>query len=100
MRCVLAGDALPIMSLYPSRSPRLRQALDSVITDLLREVSIEIGRRGLMALKAYRFEPPRAGHGGRALRPGKQTPFWNQLRAELRPQLRRYGQQVNLGRML
>lgn len=88
------------MPSYPSRSPRLRQALECVIADLLLDVSVEIGRQAIVALKAYRFEPLRPGGGGHTLRPGKQTPLWNQLRAQLRPQLRRYGQQVNLGRML
>ena len=98
--CVLAGDALPTMPSYPSRSPRLRQALECVIADLLLDVSAELGRQAIAALKSYRFEPPRPGRGGRTLRPSKQTPLWNQLRAQLRPHLRRYGQQVNLGRML
>lgn len=80
--------------------PRLSQALDEVITDLLLDVSVEMGRHAVLALKAYRFEPRSPGRGGSTLRPGKQTPLWNQLRAQLRPHLRRYGQQVNLGRML
>jgi hypothetical protein len=50
---------------------------------------------------AFRIEPPRrGGRGGRTLRPGRETPFWNALRAHLRPHLRKYGSQVNLGRLL
>ena len=49
--------------------------------------------------RAFRIEPKRARHGS-TLRPGKETPLWNELRAQLRPQLLKYGQQVNLGRML
>ena len=82
---------------YP---PRLPQALDQVITDLLLDVSVELGRQAVLALKAYRLEPPSPGRGGGTLRPGKHTPLWNQLRTQLRPHLRRYGQQVNLARML
>ena len=88
------------MSGISSRTPRPRQALDSVLTDLLLDISVELGRQAIVALKAYRLEPRSSRPGGHALRPGKQTPLWNQLRAQLRPQLRRYGQQVNLGRML
>jgi hypothetical protein len=88
------------MDSYPPRPPRLRQALECVIADLLLDVSVELGRQAVVALKAYRFEPRAPGRGGRTLRPGKNTPLWNQLRAQLRPHLRQYGQQVNLGRML
>ncbi len=88
------------MPSYETCSPRLRQALDRVILDFLLDVSVELGRQAVVALKAYRLEPERTKRGGRTLRPGKQTPLWNQLRAQLRPQLRSYGQQVNLGRML
>ncbi len=49
--------------------------------------------------KAYRLGRRRA-RGGATLRPGKNTPLWNELRVQLRPELRKYGQQVNLGRML
>lgn len=87
------------MPSHRSHSPHLRQALDSVITDLLLDISIELGRQAVLALKAFRIEPRRTGRSC-TVRPGKQTPLWNQLRAQLRPKLRRYGQQVNLGRML
>ncbi len=39
-------------------------------------------------------------HKGAALHPGKDTPLWNALAAEVRPHLRKYGAQVNLGRLL
>lgn len=38
--------------------------------------------------------------GGATLRPGKHTPLWNELRAQLRPHLYKRGQQANLGRLL
>jgi len=34
------------------------------------------------------------------LRPGRHTPLWNELAGEIRPYLRKYGDQVNLGRLL
>lgn len=37
---------------------------------------------------------------GRTLRPGNQTPLWNQLRGVLRPYLRRRGSQAELARLL
>ncbi|HUJ43882.1 MAG TPA: hypothetical protein VLW52_09765 [Opitutaceae bacterium] len=48
--------------------------------------------------KAFRVaHRPRVGA---TLRPGKETPLWNALAAEIRPHLRKYGTQVNLGRLL
>lgn len=38
--------------------------------------------------------------GGRTLRPGPETPLWNELRTQLRPFLIKHGDQVNLGRIL
>ena len=37
---------------------------------------------------------------GRTLRPGKETPLWNALIAEIRPHLRTRGSQARLGRIL
>ncbi len=48
--------------------------------------------------KAFRLA--RRPHIGAALRPGRETPLWNALAAEVRPHLKRYGAQVNLGRLL
>lgn len=51
--------------------------------------------------QAFRIEHRRrTRHGGGTLRPGPETPLWNVLRAQLRPHLRTYGSQVNLGRVL
>jgi hypothetical protein len=44
--------------------------------------------------------PERRPRQGATLRPGKDTPLWNALVAEIRPHLRRHGTQVNLGRLL
>lgn len=49
--------------------------------------------------RAFRVARRRA-RSGVTLRPGKETPLWNELRDQLRPHLSKYGQQVNLGRML
>ena len=37
---------------------------------------------------------------GATLRPGQHTPLWNELRRQLQPHLRKYGQQVKLGRLV
>jgi hypothetical protein len=46
------------------------------------------------------FRVDRRPRQGATLRPGKDTPLWNALVAEVRPHLRRHGTQVNLGRLL
>jgi hypothetical protein len=48
--------------------------------------------------QAYRIA--RSPRKGGTLRPGKDTPLWNELRAQLRPQLRKRGAQAYLGRLL
>ena len=50
--------------------------------------------------KAFRVEKQRRGSRGKTLRPGRKTPMWNELRRQLRPFLKEYGRQVNLGRLL
>ena len=50
--------------------------------------------------KAFRVEKQRRGSRGKTLRPGQNTPMWNELRRQLRPFLKEYGRQVNLGRLL
>ncbi|MFA5058031.1 MAG: hypothetical protein WC485_07950 [Opitutaceae bacterium] len=37
---------------------------------------------------------------GATVQPGRETPLWNALAAEIRPHLSRYGAQANLGRVL
>lgn len=54
---------------------------------------------GQLAHKAYRIDRPSSKRGG-TLRPGRHTPLWNELRSQMRPYLTRYGDQVNLGRLL
>jgi len=51
--------------------------------------------------QAFRVEAKRrTRQGGGTLRPGKETPLWNVLRAQLRPHLKKYGDQAKLGRLL
>ncbi|MEO6992791.1 MAG: hypothetical protein ABI273_04105 [Lacunisphaera sp.] len=50
--------------------------------------------------KSFRIEKERRGRGGNTLRPGSTTPLWNELRRQLRPHLKKYGYQANLGRLL
>jgi hypothetical protein len=65
---------------------------------LLRRMAAEMARR---SAKEFRIEQRRRSRrGGATLRPGKETPLWNELRKQLQPHLRVYGQQVNLGRLL
>lgn len=46
------------------------------------------------------FRLARRPRVGATLRPGRDTPLWNALVAEIRPHLKKYGAQVNLGRLL
>ena len=78
----------------PSRLPRERRpAVD--LAEILAGTaitSVEDRRRALRAARRPRT--------GATLRPGKETPLWNALVAEVRPLLRRYGTQASLGRLL
>ena len=47
------------------------------------------------------FQISRRGSGvGRTLRPGRNTPLWNALAAEIRPHLKKHGTQAQLARLL
>lgn len=63
------------------------------------EAALEMAKQ---SPKAFRIEPKRRPRraGGGTLRPGKETPLWNVLRGQLRPHLKQYGNQANLGRLL
>lgn len=75
--------------------------IDYTIPDAVSTLLEDYARTMAQALRrAYRIERRRRGRPGRTLRPGKDTPLWNELRRQLRPHLRRYGTQVNLGRLL
>lgn len=62
--------------------------------EILASAAVEIAKQ---SEKAFRLEKRR---GGRTLRPGKDTPLWNALVAELQPQLKKHGAQAQLARLL
>ena len=69
--------------------------LPAKLGELILMAAVEMARQ---SRKAFQIEG-RPGRGG-TLRPGKETPLWNELRAQLRPYLVKYGHQANLGRLL
>ena len=79
---------------YPEMNLSLRLPVD--LAAAIFEAAVEMAKQ---SHKAYRIAR-RPGPVGATLRPGKNTPLWNELRAQLRPHLHKRGQQVNLGRML
>lgn len=73
--------------------------LVSPLGRLLVDVSVAMASHSAQAFRiAMRPRSPRRGGG--TLRPGGETPLWNELRRELKPHLRKYGTQANLGRLL
>jgi hypothetical protein len=72
-----------------------RLELPAKLGELILMAAVEMAKQ---SHKAFRIE--RRPGSGRTLRPGKETPLWNELRAQLRPHLLKYGHQANLGRML
>jgi len=82
----------------PYRRLDPRFILPEALFYLIVAASVEMAKQ---APKTFRLEQRRrSGRGGATLRPGKATPLWNELRAQVRPHLKVYGQQVNLGRLL
>ena len=76
--------------------PRLRFVSDFSL--LLFEAAFEMQRQ---LNKAFRIGHRKIGERrGRRMRPGHETPLWNELRAQLRPYLRNYGEQAKLGRII
>jgi hypothetical protein len=72
--------------------------LPAEITLAILTSAIELSK---YSTKMFRLELRRRGRrAGRTLRPGNETPLWNTLREQVRPYLRNYGQQANLGRVL
>jgi hypothetical protein len=66
------------------------------LTEAILELAVEMAKHGRQAFRIERRRNP----NGVTLRPGKDTPLWNELRAQLRPHLRRRGRQAHLGRLL
>ncbi len=58
-----------------------------------------VGRAAALRLKEARRPAPRRGVG-RTLRPGVNTPLWNELVKQAVPQLTKYGSKVQLARLL
>lgn len=72
--------------------------LPVALADVIIAASVAMARH---TAQSFRVAPRRrSDRGGATLRPGRETPLWNELRRELRPYLRRYGYQANLGRLL
>ena len=71
------------MANYPSFPKQLELPAD--LTLLILEAAFRVGRRPKL---------------GGTLRPGKETPLWNALRAQIRPHLTKRGDQAKLGRLL
>lgn len=79
------------LSLFP-RTPELPLKL----AELIVAAAVEMGGD---ARKAFRISARGRGRGV-TLRPGRETPLWNELRAQLRPYLGKHGEQANLARVL
>ncbi len=67
------------------------------LSELLLSAALELSQQGA---KAFLIPARRSKNSGRTLRPGAHTPLWNDLRTQLQPLLKGYGQQVNLARLL
>jgi len=78
------------MSLRPR--PNIPFTLDLLLVDAAKEISKQAGQ-------AFRLAKRHEG-AGRTLRPGKDTPLWNALVAELQPHLKEHGAQTRLARLL
>jgi hypothetical protein len=66
------------------------------LAEAILDAAVEMAKQSSRAFQIARPHAP----GGATLRPGKHTPLWNELRAQLRPHLYKRGQQANLGRLL
>jgi hypothetical protein len=78
----------------PLKLPK-QMELPVALAEILADAAIAYLEDRRRAVRADR-PPPQ----GAPVRPGKDTPLWNALVAEVRPHLRRHGTQVNLGRLL
>ena len=69
--------------------------LPANLTQLILEAAVAMAKQSYVAFRVGR-RPRRGG----TLRPGRETPLWNALRAQLRPHLTKRGDQAKLGRFL
>ena len=81
------------MANYPSFPKQLELPAD--LTQLILEAAVTMAQQSSAAFRVGR-RPKRGG----TLRPGKETPLWNTLRAQIRPLLAKRGDQAKLGRLL
>jgi len=81
------------MANYPSFPKQLELPAD--LTQLILEAAVAMAQQSHAAFRAGR----RPKLGG-TLRPGKETPLWNALRAQIRSHLTKRGDQAKLGRLL
>lgn len=72
-----------------------RMALPLAILEPLIEAATAI-----VADRRTAFRQARRPRKGGTVRPGRETPLWNALAAEIRPHLQTYGAQAALGRIL
>jgi hypothetical protein len=70
------------------------------LAKVLLEASVAMASQSAQAYRIALRRRSRRGRGGATLRPGDETPLWNELRRQLRPHLRLYGRQANLARLL
>lgn len=70
------------------------------LAQVLLEASVAMASQSSQAFRIAMRRRSRRGRGGATLRPGDETPLWNELRRQLRPHLRSYGRQANLARLL
>ncbi len=75
--------------------PRLE--IPAKVAELLAASAAAITKHSTKA--AFRLTTTKTA-SGRTLRPGKDTPLWNALREELKEELKGYGRQVTLARLL
>lgn len=81
--------------------PSLRQAVYGSQSSYIDE--LVAAARATAARKRARAEARRDPHRprrGRTLRPGAETPLWNELVRQIRPHLRRRGAKAQLARLL
>ena len=74
--------------------------LISPLAHALLDASATMASQSTQAFRITLRRRSRRGRGGATLRPGEETPLWNELRRQVRPHLRQYGRQANLARLL
>lgn len=82
------------MTNFPPRIPAAL-ALPMDIAELLFSTAEAMIKEGIQKARK-----PKRRSVGATLRPGKYTPLWNTLVAEIRPHLKEHGEQAKLARIL